>query len=139
MTKVSIIEIDLGINIADLINEDVVGLVGEAQKELETAIAVAKKVAALKEQKQQESDAANTKITTVMNTAYDALREAGEHGVPIEQIGTIIEGAIPNISAFTLRMKKILRDKGNPYAITRKRINGKPSYIFIPYNLDHQD
>jgi len=139
MTKVSIIEIDLGFNISDLINEDVVGLVGEAQKELETAIAVAKKAAALKDQKKQEVKAADDKVNNVMMEAYKALEEAGEQGVSIDNIGVIVLTAIPNISAFTLRMKKILRDKGNPYAIVRKRIGGEPCYVFIPFNKSDQE
>ena len=134
MAQVSIIEVDLGFNISDLINEDVAGLVGEAQQELETAIAVAKKTNELKERKQQEAKESADKTNSVMMKAYDAIKESGEQGVPADKITTIIEGIIPNISAFTLRMKKILRDDGNEYAIIKKKIDGKQHYIFIPFN-----
>ena len=137
MTQVSIIEIDLGLNITDLINEDVAGLVGEAQQELETAIAVAKKTAKLKEEKAQEVKESTDKITTTMTKAHDTLKEAGEQGISVDQIKDIINNIIPSLSAFTLRMKKILRESGNEYAIIKKKIDGKPHYIFIPFNKTH--
>jgi len=134
MAKVSIIEVDLGFSVSDLINEDVAGLVGEAQKELETAISTAKKANALREQKEREAQESVDKISAVMATAYDNIKTAGEEGVPADQIMAVIDGAIPNISAFTLRMKKILRDNGNEYAIIKKKKGGVPHYIFIPFN-----
>jgi hypothetical protein len=139
MAQVSIIEIDLGLNITDLINEDVVGLVGEAQQELETAIAVAKQTAELKEKKAKEAQESADKITVTMTQAYDILKEAGEQGVSVDKINDIINNIIPSLSAFTLRMKKILRDEGNEYAIVKKKIDGKPHYIFMPFNKTPDD
>jgi len=139
MAKVSIIEIDLGLSITDLINEDVEGLVGEAQQELETAIAVAKKTAELKEKRAQEAQASTDKITTTMAEAYDTIKEAGEQGVPVDKIKTIIDNIVPSMSAFTLRMKKVLRDNGNEYAITKKKIKGEQRYLFMPFNKTPDD
>lgn len=139
MAQVSIIEIDLDLSITDLINEDVAGLVGEAQQELETAIAVAKKTAELKEKKVQEAQASTDKITATMTEAYNAIKEAGEQGVSVDKIKSIIDNTIPSLSAFTLRMKKILRDNGNEYAIAKKKIKKQPHYLFIPFNKSPDD
>ena len=42
MAKLSIIEIDLGININDIIQENVEAVTGDAKKQLDAAISVAK-------------------------------------------------------------------------------------------------
>jgi len=135
MAQISIIEVNLGINIKDIIDEDVIGLVGEAQKELETAIAVAKKVVAIKEQKQQEVQAATDKIQEAMMKAYEMLVQAGDKGVLAEDILALTAEVVPKASAFSLRMKKILRTEGNKYALIRKQMNKKPHYLFLRYNL----
>ena len=136
MAQISIIEIDLGITISDLINEDVAGLVGEAQQELETAIAVAKKIAALKEQKQREAQESTDKTTNTMMNAYKLLEQAGNKGVPVDDILSTVSGVIPSASAFTLRLKKILKDEGNKYALIKQKLDGKQYYIFLPFNTD---
>lgn len=136
MAQISIIEIDLGITIGDLINEDVAGLVGEAQQELETAIAVAKKVAALKEQKQREVQESTDKTTNAMMNAYKLLEQAGNKGVLVDDILSTVSGVIPSASAFTLRLKKILKDEGNKYALIKQKLDGKQYYIFLPFNID---
>ena len=120
MAQISIIEIDLGITIGGLINEDVAGLVGEAQQELETAIAVAKKVAALKEQKQREVQESTDKTTNAMMNAYKLLEQAGNKGVLVDDILSTVSGVIPSASACTRRLKKILKDEGNKYALIKK-------------------
>ena len=57
-----------------------------------------------------------------------------QEGVPVDDIMVIVEGSVPNTSAFTLRMKKVLKEKGNPYRITRKKKNKKPIYVFESFN-----
>lgn len=139
MAQVSIIEVDLGIQISDLINEDVSGLVGEAQQELENAIAVAKKTVELKEQKQREAKEANDKVYQAMMQAHEALVNAGDQGVLVTDILKMTAEAVPTASSFSLRMKKILKDEGNKYALVRKQINSKPHYLFLRYNLTQEE
>lgn len=139
MAQVSIIEVNLGINISDLINEDIVGLVGEAQQELETAIAVAKKTVALKEQKQREAQQSIDKTHMTLMKAYEMLVQAGDKGVLATDILAVTAEVVPQASAFALRMKKILKSEGNKYALVRKQINTKPHYIFLRYNLPSEE
>jgi len=139
MAQISIIEVNLGINIGDLINEDVVGLVGEAQQELETAIAVAKQVVALKEQKQREVQDSLDKTHGVMLKAYEMLVQAGNKGVLAADILAVTSEVIPQASAFALRMKKILKEEGNKYALVRKQISGQPYYLFLRYNITEEE
>jgi hypothetical protein len=139
MAQISIIEVNLGINISDLINEDVVGLVGEAQQELETAIAVAKKTVALKEQKQREAQEVVDKTQIAMMKAYDMLVKAGNEGVLAADILAVTADTVPQASAFALRMKRLLKEDGNKYALVRKQVKSKPYYIFLRYNLTTEE
>lgn len=133
-SRITVIPIDLGYNVQDLINEGVEELTGEAKKELETAIAVAKDRDALREKQNTEKNEAQDAITAVMEQVYERIANAGENGVLCSDIINSVSDHIPNSSAFTLRMKKLLKDKGNPYYITRKKIQGNPHYIFTAYN-----
>lgn len=134
MTKVSIIDVTLDARVEDIISENVVSLTGRARQELDTAIEERKKVEAVKSQRQQAKKEATDKVSAAMDAAYEQLEQAGEEGIPVDDIMVIVEGAVPNTSAFTLRMKKVLKEKGNPYRITRKKKNKKPIYIFESFN-----
>lgn len=137
MTKVSIIDVDLGITIDDLIQKNVAALSQTAQNELEAAVAAAKKVKELKEKKDLEASEAQDKIDSVMNNIYQKLVDSNTEGVSLETITQLTEGTISSMSAFTLRMKKILRDKGNPFAMNKRKKNGVQYYFFDPYNENH--
>lgn len=132
--KVTVIEVDLGIDIDEIVNEGVAELTGKAQAELDSAIERQRTIQETKQKRKKQKDIVTNAITSVMDTAYSKLVDAGESGVPTEEILDLVTPAIANASAFTLRMKKILRDKGNPYVIKRKQRNKTPHYIFEPFN-----
>jgi hypothetical protein len=139
MAKVSIIEIDLGADIDEIISENVEELTGQAKQELDEAIEAAKERDALREQKASDKKKADDAVTAVMEAAYQRLVDAGADGVLCSDIMDIVNEHVPNSSAFTLRMKKILRDQGNPYALERKKRKGNPHYIFSPFNQENED
>lgn len=134
MTKVFIIEIDLGVSIDDLIDNDVTELSKGAQEELDNAIKASKKVQELKEKKDKEAKESQSKVDQAMSEAYDKLVEAGDNGIPVDEIKEIMGTAIPTTSAFTIRMKTLLRKKGNKYIISRSKKGGKAIYKFTIYN-----
>lgn len=132
-TKVTIIPIDLGYNIQDLIAEGVEELTGQAKNELEAAITMAKERDTLRiKQNSQNTD----RLTTVMEDAYNKIVQAGDQGIMCSEILSAVSDLIPNSSAFALRMKKLLRDKGNPFSLTRKKVLGNPHYVFIAFNQE---
>lgn len=135
-TKITIIPIDLGYNIQDLIAEGVEELTGQAKNDLETAIIMAKERDVLRTKQAGNKTKQNDLVTTVMEQAYDQMVQAGEHGVMCSEILTLVSDHIPNSSAFTLRMKKLLKEKGNPFSITRIKVLGNPHYVLIPYNQE---
>lgn len=137
MTKVSIIEIDLGTDIDALIAENVKELTGAAKKELDNAIEIAQQRDALREKKATERQQATDAVTSVMLTARDELIKAGSEGILCDDVIAIVSDHVPNSSAFTLRMKKILREEGNTYALSRKKHKGKQRYVFTPFNKEN--
>lgn len=132
--KVTVIPIDLGYNIDDIIKEGIEEITGEAKKELETAINLAKQRDALALKNKTEKINSNNQISVALEKAYNDLINAGEKGIECDSIFETLKQFVPNLSGFTLRMKKLLRDKGNPYTINRIKIQGKQHYVLKPYN-----
>lgn len=133
-TKITIIPVNLGYDVQDLIAEGVEELTGQAKRDLETAIEVSKERDALKARQNAEKSQAVDSISLLMGQAYDKIEQAKDRGVHCNDVLGLVSEVIPNSSAFTLRMKKLLRDRGNPFALSRVKINGEPHYIFIPFN-----
>ncbi len=133
-TKVLIIDVDLGLSVDDIIGEEVEDLTGAAAKELDNAIEIAKATQRVKLEKEAAARETDTKLNDAMEGAFKSLVEAGEIGLPVSTIMTAVANVIPNSSAFTLRMKGILSQKGNPYILERKKIHGTPHYVFLPFN-----
>jgi hypothetical protein len=136
MTKVFIIDVDINDNIGKIINDDVATVTGKAEELLENAIAVKKKEQAIKDEKQKEAQKATDAVTNIMMEAYERLEKAGEEGVKVEELMEIVQPTVPNSSAFSLRMKNILREKGNQFVIRRKQRKKMPYYIFEPFNQE---
>lgn len=134
MTKVSIIDVTLGSRVDDIISENVVTLTGKARQELDTAIDERKKVEKVKNDRADAKKTASDKVNTAMTVAYDLLVAAGDDGVIVDDIMDAVKEVVPNTSAFTLRMKKVLKGKGNPFRITRKKRNKMAVYTFEPFN-----
>jgi hypothetical protein len=135
-TKITVIPIDLGYDLQELIAKGVVELTGQAADELHSAITLAKERDALKNKQKIQKTIIKDEISTKMEQAYDKILASGENGILCSDILNLVSDAISNFSAFGLRMKKLLRSKGNPYSLTRKKVQGNPHYVFIPYNGD---
>lgn len=135
-TKVSIIEVDLGEDIDSMISEDVIELTQEAKQELDNTIAVAKNVQKLKEQKDLSKQKSKDDLQKILDTTYNNLTEADNKGILAEDIVESVKPLIKTASAFSLRMKTYLRNKGNEYIMVRKKIDKKPYYVLEPYNKE---
>jgi len=133
MTKVIIIDVDLG-EIDKIISEDVAELHGDSKKQLEAAIEERKSVEKVRIDREEKKKTEDEALSNVMQQAYDKLLENIDDGVPTQEILNIVQPTVTNASAFTTRMKTILKNNGNPYAIKRKTKNKIPRYIFIPVN-----
>tara|TARA_R110000751_G_scaffold72476_1_gene146979 strand:+ start:702 stop:1124 length:423 start_codon:yes stop_codon:yes gene_type:complete len=134
MTKLSIIDIELGIDINSIIQENVEAITGDAKKQLDAAITVAKEKEKIVKNKKLTRQKIDDGIIDTMMEAYAKLETAGDEGCKVSDVLDLVKGKIANGSAFSLRMKKLLRVKDNPYALARrKNVNGA-RYYFEPYN-----
>lgn len=138
MTKVSIIDIDLGA-LDKIISENVAELHGEAQAVLDRAIEERKAIEKVKTQRAASKLQLENKLNEVMTKAYEVLQVAGEMGVAVEDVMNIVSPHVATPSAFTLRMKRILREDGNKYAMRRKMKDSVAHYIFESFNLQDGD
>lgn len=133
-TKICIIEVDLGLTVDAIIGKEVEAIAGAAEKELDLAIESAKAVQRVKEDKANAVAAADQKLADGMENAYKHLVDAGIGGMPVSSVMTLVSGLVPNSSAFTLRMKAILAQKGSPYYLERQKVHGTPHYVLVPFN-----
>lgn len=133
-TKVCIIDVDLGMTVDDIISENVAAIVGQARTDLDNALEAAKAVQRVKKEREEKAKTIENKLNTVMTEAYTQLANAGENGISVDAIMSIVAGAVPNSSAFTTRMKNVLSEKGNDYRLERKKVSGIPHYCFTPFN-----
>jgi hypothetical protein len=135
MTKIVIIDVDLGINIDDIITEAVASYNTEFKTQLDQAIEIAQSIKKTKDNREQ----AVNKLTTTMDIAYEALEKAGETGLPINIVMNYVADTITNPSAFALRMKNILFQKGNKYILKRIKRDKEQYYAFIKFNNDNEN
>ncbi len=134
-TKVVIIDVDLGVSVADIIKENVTELTTQTKTDLTTAIETAKAVQRVKLEREQKINTITQQLSAAMDDAYNQLVTASTTGLPVTTIMALVSPHVPNSSAFTTRMKHILSQKGNPYALGRIKHLGVPHYRFTPYNL----
>lgn len=134
MTKVFIIDLDLGATVDNIINDEVQTITGESRRILDNALEHQKVLQEARNRRDTAKKTATDTLTKVMSEAYNQLVEAGEEGIPVETLISNASPTVPNSSAFTLRMKNILKEKGNPFRLVRKQRKKIPTYIFEPFN-----
>lgn len=133
-TKICIIDVDLGLSVNDIIAEEVEDITGAARRELDTAIETAKITQKIKDEKVTAAKEADLKLAAAMDKAFESLVAAGDNGLAVSTVIAEVADVIPNSSAFTLRMKGVLSQKGNPYILERKKVHGTPHYVLVPFN-----
>jgi len=136
MTKVFIIELNLGSTVEDIINNEVEVVTGESKRIVEAAIEHQKNIKAAREAVKAAKNKSATEATRVLEDSYQKLVEAGIDGLPCDELVENCKPIIPNSSAFTLRMKNYLKSKDNPYTLNRKTKAKIARYYFKPFNED---
>jgi hypothetical protein len=135
MTKVSIIEINLG-DIDAIISENVAELHGEAKSKLEDIIQQRKLIQEKLREKEEQKEKEANEIVIAISDVYEMLEKAGNDGIAYGDIEDRVNSVIPNMTSFTIRMKSLLKEKGNPFIIQKKKKKGTIYYYFEPFNGD---
>ena len=130
---VVIIPLDLSGYVNDVLTHEISTLTTGNMEQLNALKTTSEAVAKVRDMKFLQKRAVVDNLQSLLNKIENLLIEAGDIGLSFEYIMGLIQPTITTTSAFTLRMKKYLREKGNDYVIERYRNN----YMLKPYNLYH--
>ena len=139
MAKMAVIDVDLGQDINDIINDDVEEMTEQTRQAVDEAIAQKKSVetehlAAAQLKLRREED-----VRSALDKVYRHLLEATEMDscLSLEEMIEITEPAITNSSALILQLKSFIRkEKGNAWVLKRRTKSKKPVYILLPFNAE---
>ncbi len=133
-SKLSIIPIDINFNIEQLIKEETSAVSQGTNNLIEQAIANAKMVQQVKENKDKEKENAANKTQAILTEVYHKLLDKFSEGLPAATVYSMVSEIIATPSAFTLRFKNFLKEKGNPYMVAKVKRNGTQYLILLPFN-----
>lgn len=125
-SKIVIIDVDLGVSIQDLIDKEVEIFTGETKKLVDKMIEQQKHVQATKQKVEDEKK----KVIDVLDQLYEQLEAAGDAGIPVQQVWDIAKEVVSTPSAFTLKMKNKMVEKGSKKLFVRAKIEKIERYIF---------
>lgn len=130
MAKINVISVDLGDPIAQIISEDVRRLSEETIENIKAAA-----------NEKVKGPVRTDPETLATQAAYDLLFAAipSKDSVEIEKLLEASSPAVTNPSSLMMRMKHLLRQKGNEYVLRKSTRAGKPVYRLIPYNLEEPE
>jgi hypothetical protein len=124
MTIINIIDVDLGDPIEQIISEDVQKLSEETIANIRTAA------------EQKVKPVKTDQETIATQAAYELLLAAvpTKDTVEIDKLLKAASPYITNPSSLMVRMKHLLRKKGNEYVLRKSSSLGKAVYRLMPYN-----
>jgi hypothetical protein len=139
MTKVTIIDVDLGENVEDIIDADVKKLTEKNQKDIDEAIAEKKQTQQAKEQKANAGKIQTRKFEIALASVYDTMIDNHKRNLttPIDIMLKAAEPTITSSTSLIMRLKGYIKEyHGNEYVIKKCRRKGKTHYQLIEYNAD---
>lgn len=131
--KISIFDVDLGLNINDVITNDIQELTNETKTQLDNTIELAKVTQKIRIESEAKKKNAETKLVEDMNKAYAKLVETVGVGIPTHELLAMVSESCASHPSFSLRMNKILFAKGNPYKLMNKTVKGMKMTLFSTF------
>ena len=139
MEEMIIVDVDLGQDINDIINEDVEEMTEQTRQAVDEAIAQKKSVETGRSIQAQQKLRKEQDIRLALEEVYKNLLETVESDscLSLEDMGEIAEPAIANTSALILQLRSFIRkEKGNTYVLKRRMKDKKPVYVLLPFNVE---
>jgi hypothetical protein len=125
-SKITIIDVDLGVSVQDLIDKEVEVFTGETKKLVDKMVEAQKQVQATKQKIEEEKQIA----VQTLEQVYNDLDAAGDTGLPVKETWERVKDVVSTPSAFTLKMKNLMTEKGCKKLMIRAKINKVEHYIF---------
>jgi len=139
MEEMIIVDVDLGQDINDIINEDVEEMTEQTRQAVDEAIAQKKSVETGRSIQAQQKLRKEQDIRLALEEVYkNLLKTVGSDScLSLEDMGEIAEPAIANTSALILQLRSFIRkEKGNTYVLKRRMKDKKPVYVLLPFNVE---
>lgn len=132
MTKVTVIEIDLGQSIDSIIMADISQITKANREDIDAAVASARLLQDVVDKRKKEAETKDL----VMEKLYQALLTAtANHSyLSSKEIIQISEGEIANMISFAGRMRGHLKTKGNEYRLIPCKRNKETAYVLEAFN-----
>jgi hypothetical protein len=125
-TKITIINVDLGVAVQDLIDKEVEVFTGETKKLVDKMLEQQRHVATTKRQIEDDK----RKLVDILETIYEDLDKAGDEGLPVQEVWERAKEAVKTPSAFTLKMKNMMVERQSKKLFVRTKINKIERYVF---------
>ena len=139
MEEMIIVDVDLGQDINDIINEDVEEMTEQTRQAVDEAIAQKKSVETGRSIQARQKLRKEQDIRLALEEVYKNLLETvgSDSCLSLEDMGEIAEPAIANTSALILQLRSFIRkEKGNTYVLKRRMKDKKPVYVLLPFNVE---
>ena len=140
MAKVSIIDVDLSLEINGIISDEVIAITQQNLTDVETALEPVRAARVARQQK-IDSLSAKTNLKTDRLTIIRAkMIEVGNKGITQSDLEALGGDSYASISALVLGLKTFLRKTHHSeYVLLKKRSAGNTIYYLRPFNFSPQD
>jgi len=136
--KITIISVDLGATIDTIINESSTKLSKDTENAIDAAIEEQRKDKEVKEMAKNKKKKQDEEITAALDKAYALLFGDGEtfNSVSATRIIAATTPAVTTLLSFVGRMRSYLKQRGNEYRMSAKKVRGETQYTLHPYNKE---
>lgn len=132
MSKVSIIPVDLGCSVDDIISGDIAQLTDRNREEITFAVSQAKKVHEY-HQKREEAKSTKLRETDELNAIFDSLYNQMVVAPMLSlDIMQALTGKVSTLSSFSAKMKSYLKNRGNTHFLSKQLAHGCQHYVILP-------
>jgi len=131
MDNITIIDLDLGLKVKDLIQREIVKLSQTSQDKLDATIEYAKEV---ENQRILKEEADTQKAGAIQDLHAELL--ASQDGLESKQMQIKYSMIASTPSALTLKLKGYLKSLGNQHRLVKNSIDGKNYFKLVPFNAE---
>lgn len=139
MQKITVIDVDLGASIDDIINDDVKELTEQNEQAIAEALVEAKEIEEKKAAKHNQSNLKQERITAIMSKVYETMVTNHKAGLstPLDKLLEITDPTITKAGSLIPRLKTFIKDyHDRSYSLKRCQKNSETHYKLIEFNAD---
>jgi hypothetical protein len=131
MDNITIIDLDLGLKVKDLIQREIVKLSQTSQDKLDATIEYAKEI----ENQRIQKEEADTQKAGAIHDLHAELLNSSD-GIESKQMQIKYNMIASTPSALTLKIKSYLKSLGNQHRLVKNLIDGKSYFKLVPFNAE---